>query len=280
MKSLGLLLACFPLAFPVAADRLVVAVTVAPQAYLVERLAGDAVEVLVMVPAGAGGEAEHYSPTPSQMRALERCRLYFKVGHRAFSLETVHVEPFLASHREIRPVSLAGAERDSLPGDPHLWLSPRRMARATGELAQALGELLPARRAAITSRAAELAAEIAELDGELGRRFAAAAEKTFFVNHGSLGYFARDYGLIQRALEYHGREPTASRLRRLTTELRQRRVPVVLVQDGFSRAAAEILARDAALELRGFDPLERDWLAATRRLGDAVAAALAREPGP
>ena len=55
-----------------------VAVTIPPQAWLVERIGGEAVDVLVVV--GAGESPATFQPTDAQITGLSRVALYFRIG--------------------------------------------------------------------------------------------------------------------------------------------------------------------------------------------------------
>lgn len=255
-------------------------VSVAPMAQLVERLAGDAVALEVLVPPGA--DVESYSPTPQQMVALARADLLFAVGHPAFLLERRQLDPWLAAHPEVARVLLsevagesgATAASEASGHDPHLWVSPRRMRAAAGELSVALVRLLPDERSAIAERSRALDAEIAALDAELGRRFAALPRKSFLIHHPALGHLARDYGLEQVAIEHEGKEPSPAGLARTIAWARAEGIRVVLVQRGQPSRGARIVADELGATTVEIDPLDPDWLAATRRIGDALAAAL------
>ena len=59
-------------------DELIVAVSVVPQAEFVEKIAGDSVEVIVMVPPGA--DPHSYEPSPSQLVDLSNAKMYAMVG--------------------------------------------------------------------------------------------------------------------------------------------------------------------------------------------------------
>jgi len=58
--------------------KLVVAVTILPQAQFVEKIGGDKVDVLVMVP--PGGDPHTYEPTPSKLVSLSNAVMYAAVG--------------------------------------------------------------------------------------------------------------------------------------------------------------------------------------------------------
>jgi zinc transport system substrate-binding protein len=271
-------------ASPAAAARPSVAVTVAPLAEIVERLAGANVEVVTLVPPGA--DVESYAVEPSQAAALERAALLVAVGHPAVALEARLVAPWVDRHGEGARVALAdhlrggrgsgnGEPDAAARADPHLWLSPRVVRGAAAELAVELERLLPAEAAAIRSRAVALTAEIAAVEERLGRRLGAHGGR-FLIDHPSLGHLARELGLEQVALENEGKEPTPAQLARLVERARRDGYRVVLVQRGASRRGAELLAREIGAELVEIDALARDWLANLERLGEALARAVVR----
>lgn len=258
-----------------------VAVSVAPQAELVERLARGAVEVVTMIPAGS--DVETYSPSPQQMAAFATARIFFEVGHPALPLEGAYLGPWLSRHPEVRRVSLAAHVERRLglgggagPGDddPHLWMSVRAMRGAAAELAVALGALLPGEAPALAARAEALDAELARLDAELAARFRAAAGRRFLVYHPALGYLAHDYGLVQEAIEAEGKEPSPARLAALIESARRAGVRAVLGQRGMPPKSAEILAAALGARVIEIDPMAADWLANLRRIAAAVEAAL------
>jgi zinc transport system substrate-binding protein len=257
--------------------RPVVAASVAPLGDLVGRLAGAAVEVRVLVPPGF--EAETYAPAPRQMAALERAVLVIEVGHPAFPLESRFLAPWLERHPRVPRVALAAhfERRAGVdPGDPHLWTSVLAMRRLAGELARVLESVLPADVEAIRARARRLDAEIAALDAELASRFRAAAGRGFLVFHPALGAFAADYGLEQRAIEQDGKEPSPARLAALIEQARRSGARAVLTQRGTPSRAAVLLAEEIGARTVEIDPMASDWLAGMRRIGAAVAEALAR----
>jgi len=282
MRRLVRLAALFALAAAPAAGaaRPLVAVSIAPLAGVVERLAGASVEIVTLIPPGV--DVETYGPTPRQVAALERAALVVAIGHAAIPLEARQLAPWLARRPAVRRVALVdfdprGAEAEPgghAHGDPHLWTSPGVMRAAAAELTSALAALLPAEADAVRVRGAAFDAEVAALDARLAARLAGGGR--FLVDHPSLGYLAREYGLEQVALEHEGKEPTPAQLARLVDRARRDRFRVVLVQRGASRRGAELLAREIGAELVEVDPLARDWLANLERLGEALARAVVR----
>ena len=264
-------------------DKVTVAVSVPPLAWLVERVGGDRVEVEVMIPPGISPHT--YEPSPRAMASLERADLFVAVGHPHLAFERQHVEPVLARRPDLAVVRLTGAAEAAEEAgagsdeDPHVWLSPSRMAAAAGEVAGALAEADPAGAEVYSRRLAATRAEIAELDRALARRLAHRASDRFLVYHPAWGAFAREYGLTQVAIEQGGKEPGPRQLARVIAEARRDGVEVVFVQQGFSDRPARVVAREIGAHVVPLDPLARDWADNLRRAADAIAG-VPGEPAP
>ncbi|MBW2535696.1 MAG: zinc ABC transporter substrate-binding protein [Deltaproteobacteria bacterium] len=256
------------------AVRPVVAVSVLPQAFLVERLAGEAVEVVVMIPPGAS-PATH-EPTMDQLTAVSRAALYVKVGHPHFPFEETWLSRLLGrGEGRLRVFDCAaGTELDH--EDPHLWTSPRQVRALLPRLAEELQQLLPSSAGAIAASRDRLAADLDALDKELGELFTGLERREFFVFHPAWGYLARDHGLEQVAIERGHAEPSPEELSRTIDRARAAGARAVFVQPQSSHRAAEVVAREIGAEIRALDPLSRDYLVNLRQVGRALADELGR----
>ncbi len=248
--------------------RPLVVVSVLPQRYFVERIAGDAVEVAVMIPPGAN-PATH-EPTIQQLRALHNASLVVTVGHPDFPFEHTWLGALLAE--AAAPVVVeASAGVDLVPGDPHLWVSPRRARGMARNVAAALAELLPDEREGFEARLAALLEEIDHLDAELSDTLSPHKGGRFLVFHPAWGYLAADYGLEQMAVQRHGKDPDPRRLAQLIGEAREAGIQVVFAQPHFDAASAELIAAEIGGRVEWLDPLAPDWPDNLRRVARALA---------
>lgn len=253
-----------------------VAVSVVPQAWFVERLAGDRVEVEVLLPPGAN-PATH-EPTVEQMRAMSRAVVYVKVGHPGFAFEAAWLDDLLATSPDVRVVD--GAAGVALrEGDPHVWLSPTAARAMSGELSRVLMEVLPEATDEVGTRHAALEAEIAAVERDLRARLAPLEGGRFYVFHPAWGYLAREYGLTQVAIEEGGKEPSPRRLQEILERARDDGVRIILVQPQFSRQQAETLAADLGARVEVADPLARDWAANLREVAAILSRAVVMPDG-
>ena len=246
-------------------------VSILPQKSFVERIAGDLVQVEVMVPPGAS-PATH-EPTARQMLALADAITWFRIG---VPFENTWVPRIAANHPQLqivdtragidlRPMGADGGRRD-----PHIWTSPRLVIQQAKTIRDTLIQLLPEDAAEITAGHAAFTSDLAALDKELTARFADLTERRFMIYHPALGYLARDYGLEQIAIEIDGKEPGPASLARIVEDARAADIHVIFVQQEFSQSAADAVARAIDGEVVSIAPLAENMLENTRSIAEAL----------
>jgi len=265
--------------------RLVVVVTLTPQIEFVERVGGDRVRVVLMVPPGASPHT--YGPTPSQMREIASASAYFKVGS-GVEFETAWLDKLLGVNPSL-PV-IDGAEGIELIGgahdedehhedelnhhtgtDPHVWLSPVNAKRMVENLAAGLADVDPDNSGKYRANADAYLAELDELDTYVRQRFEGKTDRTFLTYHPSFSYLAREYDLDQLGIEHEGKGPTPQALGQAIDDARAHDLSFVFVNPQFSTRPAETIAREIDGTTRPLDPLPRAYVTDMRILTDALA---------
>ncbi len=257
---------------------LTVAVTMAPLAYLADRLLNGVLSgarspvVITVLPRDANPES--WSPTPKDLSRALRADLYVAVGGPDLPLESKHLLP-LMHEAGIPIVSLDQTEdaNPSLSRAPHAWLSPRLMARIATDLARALIAIDEASALRITSNLETLRDDIDRLDRSIDQRLSDRNVTVFYVDHPAWTHFAEYYGLEQVALERDEKEPTARQLVALLERAKRDRVAVLLVTKGAPSPATATFVHELRLETIELDPLQYDWLLGLDRAADAIAQA-------
>jgi zinc transport system substrate-binding protein len=245
-----------------AADReITISVSVLPQAFFVERVAGERAEVHVMIPKGANHET--YEPTPQQLVALSDSRIYVKVGAPGLPFEEKYLRTVLDRNRKLIVVGMSDGVTFRKE-DLHVWTSPAAVRIAAGNIARALMAYDPAHREDYDSNLHAFLREIDALDGDIRRALDAKKGYAFMVYHPAWGYFADDYGIRQLAVEVEGKPVSAAHIRRMVDIAREKGIRAILVQKGFDTKSARTIAREIGGEVVETDPLERDWLAGMR----------------
>jgi zinc transport system substrate-binding protein len=253
-----------------AENALKVTVSIVPQKYFVQKVAGALVDVSVMVLPGASPAT--YEPKPQQMVDLTRSKIYFamgvpfeKVWLRKFArinskMMIVHTEdgiekiPMKESRRHDEKRHSHGVE------DPHVWLSPPLGLIQTRNILDAFLKIDPARGKIYKSNYRTFVGELVDLDLKIRDVFAAKTEGThFMVYHSSWGYFAKSYGLREIAISVQGKEPTPKELQNLIRQANEKNVKVIFVQPQFSTKSANTVAKSIGAQLVVVDPLEENW---------------------
>lgn len=248
-----------------------ICVSIPPQAYLVKRIAGEATPVTILIPPGSAPPT--YAPTASQVRSLQECKLYIKNGHPDFYFEPKHIDPFLDKHPEILTVSMA-EKINIMPGDPHIWLSPRIMRTAANRIYAQLLKLYPDREAEFKANLNKLSYDINTLDRDLTTNFRDLQGAEFLTLHPSWGYFSRDYGLKQISIRHENKGPSTQQLGHLIQHAKEHNIHVIFVQKEFSSEQLNVLAKEIDADIIALDPLNENWLENMRNTGTMLKKAL------
>lgn len=265
---------------------LTVVATTGVAADIVERVAGDRLEVIQLVPEGAN--PHNYSPSAREQQELEESGLlvfFHPALEEALPLQTANKSFSIARNiggiRRFAEGEVAGThddgddhgdgtdeghdderghdeddERDHGAGtpDPHVWLDPTAIGAALPALADALAEIDPEGAQGYSERAAGYAAELQALDAELERMVDTIPEehRKLVTSHELMGYFADRYGF-----EFVGApfgtspeaEASAAAVASLIEEVEEHQVPAVFAQQGDDPKVLRLIADEAGVEV-------------------------------
>lgn len=255
-----------------AAKKIKVSVSVPPQAYFVERIGGDKVEVQVMLP----GHSDHdtYEPSPQQLMRLAQAQIYVRVGVPGFSFETRHIDPTLAK-KKITLINISDGVK-LLDDDPHIWVAPSAVRLAALNIYRGLSKFDPANSSYYKRNLESFLRDIDSLDKDIKALLKGKEGGTFLIFHPALAYFAAEYGLRQVSIETEGKSPSASHIRKIIDLARSKGIKKVLIQKGFDRKNARAIAAEIGGSLEEIDPLDRNWLSGTRNTANKVSEALGK----
>lgn len=257
--------------------RLSVVTTIFPQYDFVREIAGDKMDLKMLLKPGE--ETHSYEPTPQDIIAIQKSDLFIYVGGendawvedilesmpesgmRTLKLldcvETVeeeHVEGMKGEaghdHGEEEEEGEVHAEEEETSVheiDEHVWTSPLNAAAITEEIERALAELDPENEKIYETNAAAYEEKLAELDSEF-RQVTEGAERKLLIfgDRFPFRYFADEYGISYYAA-FPGcasdTEPSAATMAFLINKVKEEKVPAVLKMelsnDNISRAIAE-----------------------------------------
>ncbi len=243
-------------------------VSIVPQQYFLEKIAGEQVRVHVMVSPGASPHT--YEPKPGQMRTLAGAVAYFSIGvtfedawldkirSASPDMKIIHTDRGIKK-REINEGhgNSHGHSHGHGHADPHIWLSPPLVMLQARNILEGLIMIDPDNREEYQANYQTFIREIAELDVFLQNRLTPGTR--FMVHHPSWGYFADAYGLLQIPIEVEGKAPKARQMQEVIRHAREQSIDSILVQPQFSTRDAETIAREIDGKTMIADPLAANW---------------------
>ncbi|MDK2826013.1 zinc transport system substrate-binding protein [Methanolobus vulcani] len=278
-------------------NNIIVGVTILPQQEFVEKIAGDNVQVVVMVPPGA--DPHSYEPTPSQLTALSKAKMYAMVGS-GITVEDNMMGKLTALNPDMLVVDCSkgisliemeahdhgdevhGAEAqingsadtntsesavyqttsvsDHANLDPHIWTSPDNVEVMVENIYQGLIQIDPDNQATYLENKNAYLAELNALDKQIQTSLEGKEGSSFMVYHPAWGYFANHYGLNEVSVEIEGKEPSVKDMQSVIDLANEKGIKVIFVQSGFSTVSAEAIASEIGGEVVEVDPLAKDYI--------------------
>lgn len=265
----------------------VVGVSILPEKYFVERIAGEYVEVIVMVDEGYNPVT--YEPKPKQLARLNNANVYFLAG---VPFEKKWIRVFEKNHPRMKLVSLTREiklrhfqrangdvhvhdnTQHAHQLDPHFWLNPLLVKKAAKIIRDSLSELDPARKDFYYKNYQDFTGDLDKLDLQIKEKFLNAKRKQFAVFHPSWGYFADAYGLKQIAIEVQNRQTGAKTLNSTIKKIVQHNIKVIFVQKQFSSTDALMIAKETGAQVIEVNPLAENYIDNMKNVSNLIAEAL------
>lgn len=273
-------------------DKPKVTVSIIPQKFFIEQIAGDMFDVNIMVPPGAS--PDDYEPTPKQLTQMVGSKVYFYVGHLGF--EKSWMKRFTTNAPDVRFVSssmgldlldgsaCAHDEHDDHEGhshsqgtDPHIWTSPENVKVMSRTMCTVLSEIYPEHKAEFEKNLEAFVKKINEMDTRIRMGFNELESRSFMIYHPALAYFTRDYFLNQHSIEYEGKSPSTAHMKKMVDLAKAEKINTVFIQSQFENAKAEAIAKEIGATVVSIDPLAYDWLKETEEMATKLKRALSKE---
>ena len=251
----------------------IVSVSIPPQAFFVEQIAGDLLEIQIIIPPNT--DEHNFELKPQTMQALEKSTIYFTIGLELESLLLQKLQQYknmrivptnkgLASLPNMHSAHEHAHDHDHEHGenDPHIWLDPILVQEQARIIAHALGERFAENKDVFIKNLEIFQAKLTKLDAWIREQFKDKTFRDFIVYHPSWGYFAHRYDLRQIPIEIEGKEPKPRDLQRLIKRIERENFRAIFVQQGFLDSIAKTIAQSCKgcnIEILTLDHLAEDW---------------------
>lgn len=265
----------------------IITVSILPQKFFVEQIAGDFFDINVILPPGSS--PEDYEPTPKQIRDVSNSRFFFYVGHLGFEKswlnKVAEVAPSVSFVSCSKGIDLLrdGCQHDSgepMPDshtqgtDPHIWTSPENVKIILRAISSQLTAAYPNQKVVFENNLKKIISKIDILDTHIRQVLNDSLNTSFMIFHPALGYFARDYHLVQHSIEFDGKSPSTAHMKKMIDLARSEKITTVFIQSQFETAKAEAIAKEIGAKIVPVNNLSEDWLFEMYSLTDKMKIAL------
>ncbi|EAJ5677823.1 zinc ABC transporter substrate-binding protein [Campylobacter sp. IFREMER_LSEM_CL1846] len=264
LKILLLLLSC-ALAF----SKPIVSVSIPPQAFFVEKIAKDSVEINILISPNSNEHNVEFKPM--MIKNLEKSKIYFLAD---LELEKILENKFKNTLKNVKIVNINDGisllendetdehehdEHEHGKNDPHTWLDPVLVKIQAQNIYKALSQTFPQNKDFYAKNLENFLKELDDLNSVIKTNLQDIKHREFIVYHPSWNYLAKRYNLIQIPVEIDGKEPKIQDLQKLIKIAKEKNIKVIFVQPGFSENSAKVLSKELDAKIVFIDHLAKDW---------------------
>jgi len=250
-------------------EKLPVIASIYPIADMVQQVGGDHVDVAFVLPAGASPHT--FEPKPSLVKKFSSARIFFMVGA---GLE-FWAEKFINLARPgLTTIVLSGGvslihtaghhhartgnpDHESSVANPHIWMDPVIAKTMVNKITAALCDVDHQHVTYYKERGQRYLEKLDDLDQMIQKTVSTFTIRKYVSFHASWDYFARRYGLESAGVieAAPGRNPTPIQIKNIVAMIKKYHIRAVLAEPQLNPRAAEIIAREAEVNVLLLDPL-------------------------
>lgn len=270
------------------AESKTVSVSIEPVKFLVENIAGDKFIVNSLVPSNS--DPHTFELKPKELIKYGNSKYYFSIGD---SFESVWLKKLLGINKDIKVYHIdKGVEKifsedkhhhgeiddeshsehhedeEDHNYDPHIWFSVKNTRIIIKNIYNALSEIDPDSREYYYENYKLFDLSLSKLNNYIEEKVKNSRVKKILVYHPVLGYFARDYKLVQLSIEEEGKEPSLKHMKNVIDIAKRDNVKFIFVQPQINSKVVEVIAKDIDGEIVTIDPLTYDYLTELKRVAE------------
>lgn len=238
--------------------------TIHPFKEILQKVVGDRMEVIQLLPAGASPHT--YELRPSEIRQIEQARAVFYGAQNLDGWITRMQRGNLISLVDMIPDSLVlhitssfhfHGENDRSSIDPHFWTDPLVVKAILPAICDTLSALDPAGKNIYLKNMKTFELELENLAQQIMSDLQAQKGTSVFLSHPFFQYYLKRFGFkTVGIIEINpGTEPTPRELKYFIDLSRKENVRAVLAQVQLSDRPAKLVAEAADIVLIVLDPL-------------------------
>ncbi|NLO38573.1 MAG: zinc ABC transporter substrate-binding protein [Ruminiclostridium sp.] len=243
-----------------------------------QKIGGDKVNIINMVPSGM--EPHDWEPSPKDIAGLSGADLFIYNGagmegwadkvldsigsSKLIAVETTKDIPMEkatqthSEHTDEHDEDYNGDFYEGFEYDPHVWLNPMNAKLQMKAIRDGLIQADPRNSSFYQERFEDYSGRLDALDQAYSLAAAGFMKKEIVVSHEAFGYLCHAYGLEQLAIKgiSSDSEPTPGRMAEMIDFVREHEVKVIFFEELASPKVAEAIARETGARTMLLNPLE------------------------
>ncbi|MEJ5229629.1 MAG: metal ABC transporter substrate-binding protein [Pseudothermotoga sp.] len=245
-----------------ASSSLNVVVTINPYYLLLKEIAGDTVDLTLLIKPNS--DPHTFNPTVSDVKKLAKADLIIANGLGLDDAYLKNYKNVLYLGKHIPQDLLASDEThedehdEEIEGvNPHIWLSPDFLSDyIIPAIAEELTKKDPSNAHLYRSRASTLAISLKNLSAKFDMLFSEQTNSVVILEHPSYFYLFKKYGVkILSVEEAHGKQPTISHIKEIIQSAKNSKLLGIFVGPQFNLSAIDIISKELKKKYRILDPL-------------------------
>ncbi len=227
-----------------------IAASIFPLYDLTKNIAGDKLEVVVILPPGASPHT--FEPTPKEQEKLVGTDLIFVAGHEldswAISLASATADntKVVTLDKGIELLESESHEEGEVLYDPHYWLSVSNAMIIVDNIAEELSKIDPANENYYQGNAFKYKKELENLREESREEFTYLKTRKIITFHEAFNYFAKEFDLevVASIEEFPGKEPTIEYLTDVRELIEQHNIKTLFREPELSDSVVKSISED------------------------------------
>ncbi len=257
--------------------KLKVVCTLFPQYDFTREIAGDLVDLTLLLPPGV--ESHSFDPSAKDIKKARKCGLFIYTGEQMEAWASAIIDMVDKSKTTVLDVSKGIAldpvhedhgenggeegeheqeheQEHEHPFDPHIWTNPLNAVKMAQSISAELRRLDPANAAAYAKNEQAFIIKLNALDEDFRAAAAGGKRKTIvFADKFALHYFVKEYGLGYLAAFDScstETEPSAEVMARIMKTVKTKQIPVVFYAELTDPKTARVVSAETGAKIRLF----------------------------
>ncbi len=218
-----------------------------------EKVGGDKVEVINLVPTGA--EPHDWEPSSQDMLTVSKAEVLFYNG--------LGMESWIDSVKssvgdEVEYVELSEGLSNEKAEDPHIWLDPQNVIKITKKIADTLSEKDSENADYYRQNADAFIAELTALDTKYTDTLSPYKGESIVVSHEAYSYMCERYGLEQVSVEgvIPESEPSPQQMKEIIDYINENNIKYIFFEELSSPKVVQTISDETGAELLELNPFE------------------------